>query len=139
MRRIDPAVAGAHDEDMNATLPPPQTPTAEPPRESSFPTRREFIRPRDGRRIGGVCAAIADRNGWSRTTVRLVAAFSILLPGPQVFAYLIAWVVMPSEDEVTRPDRPTVSGWSASSTDGAYRSASTSVMSADAGVATPTT
>ncbi len=48
-----------------------------------------------------MCAAIADRNGWSRTTVRLVAVLSVLLPGPQVLAYLIAWVVMPSEDEVS--------------------------------------
>ena len=48
-----------------------------------------------------MCAAIADRNGWSRTTVRLVAALSVLLPGPQVLAYLIAWIVMPSEDEVS--------------------------------------
>ncbi len=98
---------------MNETLPPPAHPTSEHVQSDDhdagahaaattrFPTRREFIRPRDGRRIGGVCAAIADRNGWSRTTVRLVAVLSVLLPGPQVVAYLIAWVVMPSEDEVS--------------------------------------
>ena len=86
---------------MNATLPPPAAPI-DPPHDTprSFPTSREFVRPRDGRRIGGVCAAIADRNGWSRTSVRLVAVLSVLLPGPQVLAYLIAWVVMPSEGEL---------------------------------------
>lgn len=98
---------------MNETLPPPAAPVDESAADpgadqattasrSSYPSPREFVRPTDGRRIGGVCAAIADRNGWSRTTVRLVAAASILLPGPQVFAYLIAWVVMPSERETER-------------------------------------
>ena len=97
---------------MNETLPPPEGPVVETPpsdastdaptdaQRSSFPSPREFVRPREGRRIGGVCAAIADRNGWSRTSVRLVAVFSVLLPGPQVLAYLIAWVVMPSEREL---------------------------------------
>lgn len=87
---------------MNATLPPPEVlpepPTAPPHQDRPAP--REFVRPRHGRRIGGVCAAVADRMGWSRTTVRLVAALSILLPGPQVIAYLIAWIVMPAEGEV---------------------------------------
>lgn len=89
---------------MNETLPPPATPADEPTRigesHAGASAPREFVRPRAGRRIGGVCAAIADRNGWSRTTVRLVAVLSVLLPGPQVFAYLIAWVVMPAEDEL---------------------------------------
>ena len=95
---------------MNVTLPPSDAPAAESATDpgtdratiesgSSCSSPREFVRPSDGRRIGGVCAAIADRNGWSRITVRLVALASILLPGPQVFAYLIAWVVMPSESE----------------------------------------
>jgi phage shock protein PspC (stress-responsive transcriptional regulator) len=89
---------------MNTTLPPPQIPSEQhvataPP--AGHRANAEYVRPRLGRRIGGVCAAIADRHGWSRTTVRLVAALSVLLPGPQVIAYVIAWIVMPSDDEVT--------------------------------------
>lgn len=86
---------------MNATLPPPHTstqlpPATPPPRQAVEP---RLVRPRTGRRIGGVCAGIADRYGWSRTTVRLVAVLSIFVPGPQVLAYLVAWIVIPSEDE----------------------------------------
>lgn len=47
--------------------------------------------------IGGVCAAIARRFGWSTKTVRVVAVASILIPGPQVLAYLIGWAVIPAE------------------------------------------
>ncbi len=47
--------------------------------------------------IGGVCAAIADRFGIGRGTVRLIALLSCLLPGPQFVIYLILWVTIPSE------------------------------------------
>jgi phage shock protein PspC (stress-responsive transcriptional regulator) len=57
-----------------------------------------LARPRHGRLIAGVCAGIARRFGWSPTTVRLLFVLSCLLPGPQVLAYLVLWVVMPKED-----------------------------------------
>ena len=31
------------------------------------------------------------------TIVRILAVVSILLPGPQVIAYLIAWLIIPAE------------------------------------------
>jgi phage shock protein C len=58
---------------------------------------RALVRPRDGRVIAGVCAAIADRFGWSRTVVRLLFVVSVLLPGPQVLVYLAGWVLIPRE------------------------------------------
>lgn len=57
----------------------------------------ELRRPRFGRIIGGVCAALARRFGWDVTLVRVLAVVSILIPGPQVLIYLIAWAVIPSE------------------------------------------
>jgi phage shock protein PspC (stress-responsive transcriptional regulator) len=57
----------------------------------------ELRRPRNGRLIGGVCAALADRFGWNVSLVRLIAVLSILIPGPQVIFYLIAWVLIPGE------------------------------------------
>lgn len=54
-------------------------------------------RPLDDRMIGGVCAGIARRFGWRTSTVRILTAASILIPGPQVLAYLIAWAVIPGE------------------------------------------
>jgi phage shock protein C len=61
----------------------------------------ELRRPRSGRVIGGVCAALADRFGWNVTIVRLIAVLSILLPGPQVIAYIVGWVLIPSEQNGT--------------------------------------
>jgi len=58
----------------------------------------ELVRPKRGRIIAGVCAGIARRFGWSPTAVRLVFLLSCLLPGPQVLAYIVLWVVVPKED-----------------------------------------
>ncbi len=56
-----------------------------------------LVRPTSGFVIAGVCAAIANRFGWSAGIVRLVAVLSILLPGPQVIAYIVLWVLIPKE------------------------------------------
>lgn len=57
----------------------------------------ELRRPRTGRILGGVCAALARRYGWDVSVVRVVAVLSLLLPGPQVLIYLIAWLVIPAD------------------------------------------
>jgi phage shock protein C len=62
----------------------------------------ELRRPRTGRLIGGVCAALADRFGWNVTFVRLLTVLSILIPGPQVVFYVIAWILIPGE-QATAP------------------------------------
>jgi phage shock protein PspC (stress-responsive transcriptional regulator) len=60
-------------------------------------TTRRLSRPRGDRMIGGVCAGLARRFGIRTGTMRLIAVLSCLLPGPQFVAYLILWVIMPSE------------------------------------------
>jgi phage shock protein PspC (stress-responsive transcriptional regulator) len=55
------------------------------------------VRPRRGRWIGGVCAALAKRFDMSVTTVRLAFVVSCLLPGPQVVIYILLWILIPSE------------------------------------------
>ena len=54
-------------------------------------------RPRSGRVIAGVCAAIARRFGWSVTLVRVLTVASIILPGSQVLVYVILWIFIPKE------------------------------------------
>ncbi|MCO8127146.1 PspC domain-containing protein [Acidimicrobiia bacterium EGI L10123] len=56
-------------------------------------------RPRrgDGRVIAGVCAAIADRFGVSRTLVRLLFVIFGLVGAGEV-AYLVLWVLVPKRD-----------------------------------------
>lgn len=60
----------------------------------------ELRRPRTGRVIGGVCAALARRFGWDVTLVRVLTVASLLLPGPQLIIYVIAWIVIPGEAAV---------------------------------------
>jgi len=54
-------------------------------------------RPRNGRVIAGVCAAIANRFGVSPLLVRVAFLVSLLLPGPQVLIYVAGWVLIPDE------------------------------------------
>jgi phage shock protein PspC (stress-responsive transcriptional regulator) len=56
-----------------------------------------FVRPRRGKLIAGVCAAVAQRFDLSPTLVRVLFLLSMLLPGPQILAYLVLWIVVPSE------------------------------------------
>ena len=56
-----------------------------------------LVRPRRGRVLGGVCAAIARRFGLSPTLVRVLFVVSIVLPGPQFLLYIALWLLLPSE------------------------------------------
>ena len=58
-----------------------------------------LVRPRDGRMIGGVCAALAQRFGTSATTMRVIFLVSCLLPGPQFLVYLALWILLPGEEK----------------------------------------
>lgn len=61
-------------------------------------TTRSLVRPRGDRWIAGVCAGLAHRFGISPNTMRLIFALSCLLPGPQFIAYIVLWILVPSED-----------------------------------------
>jgi phage shock protein PspC (stress-responsive transcriptional regulator) len=54
-------------------------------------------RPRNGRVIAGVCAAIGNRFGMSPFLVRVIFLVSLLLPGPQFLIYLAGWILIPDE------------------------------------------
>ncbi|WP_281170340.1 PspC domain-containing protein [Gordonia shandongensis] len=45
--------------------------------------------------IGGVAGGIAEYFGIDSTWVRVAFVASIILPGPQVLAYLLLWLVIP--------------------------------------------
>lgn len=60
-----------------------------------------LARPRDGRMIAGVCAALAQRFGMSVKTMRIIFVVSCLLPGPQFLLYLLLWMLMPSEESAS--------------------------------------
>ena len=53
-----------------------------------------LVRPRHGKVIAGVCAALADRFGLSRTLVRI--AFVLFgLFGVGELVYIILWIIIP--------------------------------------------
>jgi phage shock protein C len=59
---------------------------------------RPLIRPRMGRQIGGVCAALANANGWDVTLVRILAVLGCVFSSGLVgVAYLAAWIGIPEE------------------------------------------
>jgi phage shock protein PspC (stress-responsive transcriptional regulator) len=55
----------------------------------------ELVRPRTGRVIGGVCAAIANRFEMSATVVRVLMVGSVVFFGLSIGLYLILWVLIP--------------------------------------------
>ncbi|MEV4971276.1 PspC domain-containing protein [Streptomyces scopuliridis] len=60
-----------------------------------------LVRPRHGRMLGGVCAALAQRFGTSANTMRVIFLVSCLLPGPQFLLYLALWLLVPGEKSAT--------------------------------------
>jgi phage shock protein C len=59
-----------------------------------------LVRPRNGRMLAGVCAAVADYFGLDVTLVRVIwAVVSVITGGAGVLAYLVAWVVIPGEGQ----------------------------------------
>ncbi|MEP6852960.1 MAG: PspC domain-containing protein [bacterium] len=68
-----------------------------PATSPSRPGPRQLRRVQDGKVIAGVCAGLAEYFGLSRRTVRILAVLSIILPGPQVLAYLAMWAIVPAD------------------------------------------
>jgi phage shock protein PspC (stress-responsive transcriptional regulator) len=57
---------------------------------------REWYRTRDGKKIAGVCAGLAQEFGIAATPVRLAfVLLTLIAGGAGIVLYLILWVVMP--------------------------------------------
>jgi phage shock protein PspC (stress-responsive transcriptional regulator) len=75
------------------------------PRDSSLAgarawfAQRGLTRPRRGKWVAGVAAGIARRYDWNPLVVRLLAIASFVLPGSQVLAYVVLWILMPRDSE----------------------------------------
>jgi phage shock protein PspC (stress-responsive transcriptional regulator) len=67
--------------------------------ESSYrPYQKVLQRPRQGRRIAGVCAGLANYLDVDVTLVRVLAAIAFFCYGTGLLAYIIAIFVMPNEE-----------------------------------------
>jgi phage shock protein PspC (stress-responsive transcriptional regulator) len=66
--------------------------------------RQGLVRPREGRVLGGVCAGLGRRFGIGPWTARLLFVLLLMVvPGSQILAYPILWILMPSEETVRTP------------------------------------
>jgi phage shock protein C len=63
------------------------------------PARKKLMRSRSDRKIGGVCAGMAEHLDLDATLVRLLWLFIVIISGiiPGLVVYLVAWIVMPQE------------------------------------------
>lgn len=57
----------------------------------------ELVRPRHGRVIAGVCAAVADRFGWNRTLVRILTGAAVIFAGLSLWIYILLWIIIPTD------------------------------------------
>jgi phage shock protein PspC (stress-responsive transcriptional regulator) len=68
---------------------------------------KKLIRPREGRKIAGVCAGVADYFDMDVTLVRILwILVAIFPPLPGIVAYIVCWIAMPNAPE--SPDVPSV-------------------------------
>ena len=57
-----------------------------------------LVRPRDSRKIAGVCSGIARYLGVDVTLIRILTlVFAIWPPGVGLIFYIVCWIVMPQE------------------------------------------
>ena len=63
----------------------------------TVPARQRLTRDTRHAVIGGVCAGIARRYGLSATGLRVAFVLSCILPGPQFVAYILLWLLIPSD------------------------------------------
>jgi phage shock protein C len=69
--------------------------------------RKRLIRPRNGRKIAGVCAGFAEYFDLDLTLVRVVWLISAFLGvGLSFVAYLVAWIIIPEEPLALPPGVP---------------------------------
>ncbi len=63
----------------------------------TLPARGPLRRDTRNKVLGGVCSGIARRYGLSTGGLRLAFVVSCVLPGPQILAYLVLWVLLPAD------------------------------------------
>jgi phage shock protein C len=66
-------------------------------RVGAVASRKRLMRPRTNRKVAGVCAGFAEYFDLDVTLVRLMWLFVAVMTGVGLFAYPIAWIIMPEE------------------------------------------
>ena len=75
--------------------------------QSQYRTTHKILqRPRQGRRIAGVCAGIANYLNLDVTLIRILAVIAFLCYGTGLLAYIVAIFVMPEEEYPSQAQAP---------------------------------
>ncbi|SBT51245.1 PspC domain-containing protein [Micromonospora narathiwatensis] len=85
----------------SAPFGPPQPGYAPPP--GGFTSRYGLVRPRDGRYLAGVCAAIGRATNTDPVLWRVVLAVLGFFGGIGILVYLTAWLIIPGEGDTASP------------------------------------
>lgn len=59
--------------------------------------RKRLVRPRNGRKIAGVCLGFAEYFDLDAVIIRVVWLVCLLVGGFGLLAYIVAWIVIPEE------------------------------------------
>jgi phage shock protein C len=59
--------------------------------------RHRLVRPREGRKIAGVCLGVAEFFDLDVTLVRVLWLITAVMTGIGLLSYPIAWIIMPEE------------------------------------------
>ena len=62
---------------------------------AAIPVQKRLVRSRIDKKIGGVCAGLADYFDIDPTIVRVVWLLAIFLGGTGGFLYIVLWIVLP--------------------------------------------
>jgi phage shock protein C len=68
--------------------------------------RKRLVRPREGRKVAGVCLGIGEYFDLDVTLVRVVWLVTALCTGVGFLGYIIAWIVMPEEPYLLAAQAP---------------------------------
>ncbi len=67
--------------------------------------RKRLVRPKEGRKIAGVCLGVAEYFDLDPTLVRVVWLITAIVPaGVGLLGYIIAWIVMPEAPYLLAPN-----------------------------------
>ena len=68
--------------------------------------RKRLVRPREGRKVAGVCLGFAEYFDIDVTIVRVVWLVTAFMTGVGFIGYVIAWIVMPDEPYLLQAQAP---------------------------------
>lgn len=64
--------------------------------------KKILYRDDENKRIGGVCQGLSDYFDIDVSIIRILAIVSIFLSGLGLIAYLAAWIILPTKQEVMK-------------------------------------